>query len=95
MRYILLPLIWVSILNAHSWFGGGCCGGWWPFFGAGHFVGIILLIGLVYLVFVLFRRNLHSIHHGSSALEILKVRYAKGEITKEEYERLKADLLED
>jgi len=30
-----------------------------------------------------------------SAIEILKKRYAKGEITKEEYDRIKKDLLND
>ena len=98
MKKLLLFLFGVSIASAHGGFGGGCCGGWWPFWGAGYFggiLGLVLLVGLIYLIFAVVRRDSHPVRHQSSALEILKIRYAKGEITKEEYERLKADLLEN
>ena len=59
-------------------------------------IGII--IGLVFLVIWIVKQlsnsNLGqtSSNAASSAIEIAKVRYAKGEITREEYQKLIADL---
>ncbi|RPH52755.1 MAG: SHOCT domain-containing protein [Desulfobacteraceae bacterium] len=55
---------------------------------------IIILVGVV--IFVLFRsrkpRNYEGPYTGS-AVEILNKRYARGEISKEEFERMKNDLI--
>ena len=72
----------------------GCAGG------IGMFHALFLVIGLAVLGYCLFRR-----HQGKSiccrptenvqedTLEILKLRYAKGEISQEEFQRTKNDLL--
>lgn len=63
-------------------------GGMWMF----PFFPIIVLVLILYFVF---GRNCGCWSgHGSgeSAIEILKKRYAKGEITKEEFEEMKKDL---
>jgi putative membrane protein len=54
---------------------------------------IIILIGVI--IYVLFRSRRPGHYEGpytESAVEILQKRYAKGEITKEEFERMKNDL---
>ena len=65
--------------------------GW---FGLGWFWVVLfwgLLIGLVvWLVVKLSKRD--STQSKSSALDIAKERYAKGEISKEEFEQIKKDL---
>ncbi len=57
---------------------------------------LILIIVAVIIVYLIFNRNKSSGHPecslGESPTEILKRRYAKGEITKEEFERLKRDI---
>lgn len=80
--------------------GPGAMGGW----GMGWFGGIfmivfwiLLIVGLVFLIKWLVQStkgNSMSPRSGSSsALEILKERYARGEINKQEFEEKKRDLL--
>lgn len=55
---------------------------------------IILIIGAVWLVSILFKTG-HppgSDHRGLTPREILDQRYARGEITREQYEMMKKDL---
>jgi putative membrane protein len=61
----------------------------------GLFMWILLIVGIILIVFVVTRlsRDKSSepkLHE--SAMDILKKRYARGEITKEEFEQMKRDL---
>ena len=61
----------------------------------GHFMMIPLLIVLIVAVYLIARKSghKHEDHAGlDTPLEIIKKRYAKGEITKEQYENLRTDL---
>lgn len=70
-------------------FGGGMGGGGW-------LIWIILIGVVVWAVITLTNRNRRHSPPGSrsenSALEVLKERYANGEISKEEFEEKKRDL---
>lgn len=68
----------------HYWWGGGW--GMFPFM----MPFFVLLIVLVVLYAVFGRRGGQG---QESALDILKKRYAKGEINQDEFERIKKDLL--
>jgi len=104
----LLPTLILSPLNQAAaqseryggWhMGPGMMGEW----GMGWFGGIIsmafwilVLVGLVFLIKWLIQatRGEKEIRPGGSrALEILKERYARGEIQKEEYETKKKDIM--
>ncbi len=72
-------------------------------FGAGTFFLILILLmiafwtaviaGLVYFVkWIIGAGERHEIKSEEAALDILKKRYAKGEISKEEFERIKQDI---
>jgi putative membrane protein len=68
-------------------------GGFGMIFGFIFFVAIV--IGVIFLIVWLVRRSGCSITNKTNAhsLEILKERYAKGDLTKEQYESMKKDLL--
>ena len=77
-----------------SW--GNMMGGWGGGFGIGMILWWIIVIGIivlaVYGISNLGQKNKISFTHPSDPLAILKTRYAKGEITKEEFDRIKQDL---
>jgi putative membrane protein len=75
-----------------GFFGGGL--GWiGMIFGSIFFLAIV--IGVIFLIVWLVRRSGHSTTGitGTHYLELLKERYAKGELTKEQYENMKKDLI--
>jgi putative membrane protein len=102
-----IPVAHVRQAFAGAWGGGYGPSGWWPtpFFlgwGAG-WPGMIMTFGFLGLVIailiLLIRRLLPSGRvstadkkEASQALEILKQRYAKGEITQEEFRTIRNDL---
>lgn len=67
-------------------------GGMWMFFQL--LFWILVVVGIVLLIVWLVRQpGRYERGRGEeSALDILKKRYARGEINKEEYERMKKDL---
>ncbi len=70
----------------------------YPYFGPlnmiGHILGWIVFVAVILFVVKAFSRNRHHYRmfgHDSS-MDILRERYAKGEITKEQFESMKKDL---
>ena len=59
-------------------------------FGFGGLFMIIFWGLIIYGIVILFRHNSHS--EKGRSIDILKERYAKGEITKEQFESMKKDL---
>lgn len=74
-----------------EWNNWGWSMGLMAFFGVVFWGGIIALI--IWTVSRLTRHNTHSDGGKTSPLDIARERYAKGEITKEQYEQLKKDLI--
>jgi len=53
---------------------------------------IVLIVGIVLLIKLMSLGDRKRAPDSESALDILKKRYAKGEITKEQFEQMKEDL---
>lgn len=65
---------------------------WWVGIGIrGIFIAAVI-VGIVYVVRYFGRQGSWRPHGDETALEILQKRYARGEITKEEYEEMKRNL---
>jgi putative membrane protein len=71
---------------------------YWGYHGYGYGMGfvmvifwVLVIIGAVYLVRYLARGSLRH-EQEEAPLDIIKKRYARGEITKDEYDRMKRDL---
>ncbi len=83
-----------------GYYGGQGPGGWGPMmhygFGyGGMFMWIIFLIVvgvLIYFIVQVQKTKGQTPAQGESHLDILKKRYAKGEISKEDFDRMKRDL---
>jgi len=70
-------------LGGHGW----GMGWWW-------IIGLIIVIAVVWMVIKTMNQNtVSSQSTEKSALDILKERYAKGEIDKQEFEERKKDLM--
>jgi putative membrane protein len=65
--------------------------------GMGLFVTILILAliigGIVFFIKIVTSGGKKAPRSNEALLEILKTRYAKGEITREEYEQMKKDIL--
>ncbi len=66
-------------------------GGWGMGFGM-LLIGVLIIIGIVALVRSTSGSAPYSRPHSKSALDVLKERYARGEINKQEFEEKKHDV---
>jgi len=87
----------IGMMGGYGWGGmmgpgmmgwGGMGYGWWMPWGGLIFL-ILLIVGL-YLVFSGYHKPEQV--SGSTAIKILKERYAKGEISEEQYQKMKTEL---
>ena len=73
--------------GGHGW-GGMGFGGW------GWIFGLIVIVAFVWLIITVFNQNRGSNQSNSkSPLDILKERYARGEIDRDEFQKRKEDLM--
>ena len=73
-------------LGGHGWGMGFGMGWWW-------IIGIVLVVLIVWFVSRTANRSNPGNTPGKSALDILKERYARGDIDKTEFEERKKDLM--
>jgi len=97
--YILFILFLLFSLDIYA--NNDFCPFWrWPnmmMWGwGGLFMGLLFLLFIGLIVYLIIRSakptSTEISHKENTALEILKKRYAKGEVSKEEFEKMKKDL---
>jgi putative membrane protein len=76
-----------------GWMGGGP-GTMHPWFGGGYFMWILLIILAAVVIYLISQQRKGSgpSSPAETPMDILKKRYAAGEITKEQFEDMKKDL---
>jgi len=75
----------------HDMMGYGMYGGYGGLFMM--IFGLLLIIGLALLIVWLFRHSSIGHDRGETPMDVLKKRYALGEIDKEEFEQKKRDIM--
>jgi len=65
---------------------------WWLWMIVGALFWIAVFVALILLIVWLYKKITGQTTNGSSALEILKKRFAKGEISKKEFESMKKEI---
>jgi len=103
MKELSLSIVAASLLSSctrdygYGPMGMGGPGGRWFMmhngFG-GMFMGIIFIGLIALLIYLLARASKGGGRTAETPLEILKKRYARGEITKEDFDRMKKDIAE-
>jgi putative membrane protein len=99
MRFIFAPLLFLSLWSCMQTPGGQSApyGGHMMYYGfGGIFMWLIFVALAVFIVYIFVSQSRKSGDSGRSIaetpLDILKKRYAKGEITKEEFESMKNNI---
>jgi putative membrane protein len=88
--FILLPLLTMGMgFGGMMGYGGmmgqyGTTGGWWPFIGM--LVPLIFLLALLGGGYLIFRRMSETQTSHNPAMEELRLAYARGDLTDEEFE---------
>ena len=65
---------------------------YWPYGGWMMLFWILFWVVIIYLIYKLVSNNTNWFAFEKNSLEILKKRYAKGEITKKQFDQMKKDL---
>lgn len=101
-KLVIFAMVIIGLLvscGGDGYYGGQGPWGWGPMMHYGHgggmFMWIIFLIIaglLLYFIFQATKTRGQMPTQSESALDILKKRYAKGEISKEDFDRMKTDI---
>ncbi|MFH0852725.1 MAG: SHOCT domain-containing protein [bacterium] len=95
--FALPAIAWAQMMGWDDYSSGSHMGWFWPMAGGGMFIGLIIwvliIVAVIYLVKWLARGGHDLYEKKDSAVQILKERYAKGEINKEELEEKMKDIM--
>ncbi|MGD0274756.1 MAG: SHOCT domain-containing protein [Syntrophales bacterium] len=98
LRFLLIMLLLSSLIACSNECYLGRMRGWgnMMYYGGGMYMGmlfiIIIAVVLIYFVVQTAKPKDTIGSSGDTPLDILKKRYAKGEITKDEFDRMKRDI---